>query len=157
MKHEALTVMIDLDDTLLDYSGAKAKALANDPSNPYPQSAYGFYQELKPLPYAQEFIEALLQSKRIFPAICTAPSVLNPMSYTEKRYSVEKLFGMTMCERLYIAPDKGRILADVLVDDKISGFGQERFTGKLMQVGTDEYQNLSMIKDALLEMCAGSK
>lgn len=147
-----LRVMFDLDDTLLDYTGAKSRALVKCPDNIYPQSAYGFYQSLQPLPYAIELMKKLLDAKGIIPELCTAPSVLNPMSYTEKRYSVEKLFGMTMCERLYIVPDKSRVLADVLVDDKLSGFGQERFTGRLMHVGSNEYPDLRAVENALYQM-----
>lgn len=153
----SLFVMFDLDDTLVQYDRAKADALKANPSHLYPQSTYGFYQQLEPMPYAQDVIKELLDAEGITPAICTAPSVLNPMSYTEKRYNVEKLFGMEMCHRLYMMPDKSRAIADVLVDNCTEGCGQERFQGELIHIGSDSFPNLQVIKNYLLEKVKSKK
>ncbi len=150
-------VMFDLDDTLVNYSRAKEEALKYNPEQKFPQSAYGFYQDLQPMPYACAVIRELLDTKGIYPAICTAPSVLNPMSYTEKRFNVEKLFGMEMCHRLYIMPDKSRAMADVLVDNCTEGRGQERFEGELIHMGSDQFPNLRIIKNYLIEKVVSKK
>jgi 5'-nucleotidase len=134
-----MIVYIDMDDVLCDYAGARARALAARPDVAFPQSEQGFYLNLLPLEGALAAASALLDSPCISAFILTAPSVRNPLCYTEKRLWVEKHLGLRFAERLILCPDKSLLRGDVLIDDRISGHGQERFIGKLIEFGSQKF------------------
>jgi 5'(3')-deoxyribonucleotidase len=71
--------------------------------------------------------------------ILTAPSVENPLCYSEKREWVEAHLGMDMVRRLIISPDKGLSRGHYLIDDHIKGRGQDRFEGQLIHFGSTEF------------------
>lgn len=133
-----MLIYIDMDDVLCDYSTAHAKALLSEPRIAYPQSQFGFYQQLQPLPGAIVAMAALYASTQYTPYILTAPSLRNPWSYTEKRLWVEQHLGFAFVERLIICPNKGLLNGDILIDDQTSGRGQELFAGSLWQFGSAE-------------------
>lgn len=136
-----MIIYIDMDDVLCDFSGAHAKALAENPGIAFPQSQYGFYQKLRPLEGAIEAVKALIDSDTFTPYILTAPSTKNPFSYTEKRVWIEDHFGYDFVERLIICSNKGLLKGDILIDDNNSGRGQEHFEGKLIHFGTTQFPN----------------
>ena len=80
-----MIVYIDLDDTLCDFTGAYNKAIKENPGIKYPQSQYGFFANLEPIEGGVDVVKFMIKSKKYTPYILTAPSVLNPFSYTEKR------------------------------------------------------------------------
>ena len=146
-------VYIDIDDTLADYSGGLEKAKVSNPSMPFPQAEYGFYAELIPLKGAVNAVRWLLNSPAYSPYILTAPSVMNPMSYTEKRYWVEKYLGMLLVNRLIIASDKSLLKGNYLIDDKLEGHGQDKFEGTLIQYGSKNYSTWATIINELETRC----
>ena len=142
-------VYIDIDDTLADYSGAiKAAKLAN-PAMPFPQAEYGFYSNLQPIDGAVMAVNNLLNSEVFTPYILTAPSLKNPMSYTEKRVWIERYFGMDLVERLIICPDKSLLKGAYLIDDKIKGHGQDQFEGTVLQFGSNDFPTWITVLEAL--------
>ncbi len=140
-----MIIYIDMDDVLCDYSSAHAKALRAEPAIAYPQSQFGFYQQLQPLPGAIAAMQTLYASTQYTPYILTAPSLRNPWSYTEKRVWVEQHLGFAFVERLIICSNKGLLIGDILVDDQISGRGQELFTGSLWQFGSAEFPDWAAV------------
>jgi len=132
-------VYIDMDDTLCDLQAAAKAAKERNPKMPYPQAEYGFYANFEPLPGAIEAVSKLYDSEEYEPWILTAPSLVNPLCYTEKRVWVEKFLGMRMVERLIISPNKALLKGDYLIDDNIIGKGQEGFEGRIIQFGSDTY------------------
>ena len=79
-------VYVDIDDTLAEYSAAYRKALLKNPDIAYPQSQYGFYTKLKRIPGGKEVLLHMAENPDLFDVwLLSAPSVENPMSYTEKR------------------------------------------------------------------------
>ncbi len=132
-------VYVDMDDTLCDYTGGHLGAWASQPNLPYPQSLPGFYLNLKPLPCAVEGFNFLSTSPSLDVYILTAPSVMNPHSYSEKRQWVERHLGLDIAYRLIISPNKGLLKGDILIDDNVSGKGQEHFIGEIYQFGSDIY------------------
>ena len=143
------TIFVDLDDVLADYSGAFEQALKKDPLQVYPQSQYGFFAHLPPLDGAVEAMQALLDSDQYKPYILTAPSVYNPMCYTEKRVWVENFLGFHFVRRLIISADKSVMKGDMLIDDNTSGCGQECFEGELLNFGSEQYPDWASIRSYL--------
>ena len=62
--------------------------------------------------------------------ILSAPSVFNPLCYTEKRLWVENYPGFEFVHKLILATNKGLLEGDYLIDDYIAGRGQENFDGE---------------------------
>lgn len=129
-------VYVDMDGVLCDFEAAMAAGRAAHPTVEYPQSRPGFYRGLSPMPGAVEAMHRLRADLEVDLWILTAPSVFNPLSYTEKRLWVEDHLGFDMCHRLIIAPDKSLLHGDVLIDDHSSGRGQEKFRGRLLHYGS---------------------
>jgi len=134
-----MIVYIDMDDVLCDYTTAFNNAIEETPSIAFPQSQYGFYANLTPITGAIESVKKLINSEVFEPYVLTAPSTRNPFSYTEKRVWIEKYFGIEFTEKLIISPNKGLLKGDILIDDLISGRGQESFEGKIMQFGSANF------------------
>lgn len=134
-------VYVDMDDVLCDFLGAFNAAIEKEPRISFPQSQYGFFANLVPMDGAIDAMNWLLQSEQFKPYILTAPSIENPMSYTEKRVWVEQHLGMKFVERLILSRDKSLLRGDILIDDLAAGRGQEGFQGELIQFGSAEYPN----------------
>lgn len=130
-------IYIDMDDTICQLQPALAKARQNNPDIKYPQSVLGFFEALEPIPGAIEAVTELRAKADIY--ILTAPSVRNPLCYSEKRLWIEKHFDLDFCHRLIISPNKGLLKGDILVDDYDHGKGQENFTGRLIHFGSEYY------------------
>ena len=130
-----------MDDVLCDFTGAFNEALLRAPEIRYPQSQYGFFSNLEPISGAIESVSELIRSERFEPYILTAPSILNPLCYTEKRLWVEKHFGIEFVNKLIISPNKALLIGDYLIDDNLKGNGQNKFTGNLIHFGSSKYPN----------------
>ena len=140
-------IYIDMDDVLCNFSNARTKALEIEPEIAWPQSQYGFFRNLEAMEDAVKSVHKLLADDKFDVYILTAPSVLNPMCYTEKRDWVEKHLGMEMAHRLIISPHKNLNKGDYLIDDNIAGKGQERFEGTLIHFGSNDFPNWKSVME----------
>lgn len=140
-----MIVFVDMDDTLCAFSKAMEASLAKNPGIRYPQSQHGFFEELEPLPHALSAMHRLARSPHYSPYILTAPSVKNPLCYTEKRVWVEKHLGMPFVERFIICPDKSLLRGNYLIDDHLEGRGQEAFQGLVLHFGSEAFPDWSAI------------
>jgi 5'(3')-deoxyribonucleotidase len=95
----------------------------------------GFYRSLEPIKHAVECIEKLGEMYDIW--FLTRPSYKNPHCYTEKRLWIEDKFGIDMCSKLILCPDKSLIKGegDYLIDD----YPWPGFEGTQLLFGSDEY------------------
>ena len=134
-----LVVYVDMDGVLCDYRSAYHQKVLENPDIKYPQSQYGFFRNLSPIEGALPAIAYLKKQKTVDLYLLTAPSIRNPLSYTEKREWVENHLGMSMVERLIISPHKGLNKGDYLIDDNTEGSGQEDFEGELIHFGSDQF------------------
>ena len=133
-----IVIWFDMDDTLCYYTKAINAARLACPGMAYPQSQLDFFRNLEPIPFAIEAFKELAGDPRFYVAIATGPSEENPLSYMEKRIWVEQHLGKEFVHRLYITPEKHRIIGDVLVDDLVSGKRmQHLFRGTLFQVSPE--------------------
>ena len=118
---------------------------AKSPELVYPQSQYGFFLELEPLPGA---IEAFLKLSALHDVwILTAPSIQNPMSYSEKNYWVRKYLGEEYVKKLIMCPNKSLLKGDYLIDDNEWTNWQGDFEGDLILIGSEEYPSLASTVD----------
>ncbi len=130
-----------MDDVLCDYSKAHQQALLDNPQIQFPQSQFDFFRKLLPIKDAIFAIQYLSLQPAFDIYILTAPSVQNPLCYTEKRLWIEDHLGFEMVNRLIISPNKGLNRGDYLIDDHDKGRGQENFSGQFLQFGSVQYPN----------------
>lgn len=135
-----------MDDVLCDFSGAHNKALIDNPKLLFPQSQYGFFTNLAEKEGAVASVIALVNSPKYDPYILTAPSIKNPLSYTEKRVWIEQKFGFEFVKKLIICPNKSLLKGQFLIDDNHRGKGQDKFEGKLIHFGGDEFPNWEKVR-----------
>ena len=143
-----------MDHTLCDFSASYLEHKEDFPQVEYPHSLPGFFSGLEPLPNAVEVFRWLKNHNDIDLYILTAPSVRNPLSYTEKRLWVEEQLGIDSAYKLIITPNKGLSIGQYLIDDNIEGKGQENFQGQVLQFGSNEFPNWQSIKVYFEEILA---
>lgn len=138
-------VFIDMDNTLCDYTGRfKAIQAESDEHIPYPQSQYGFFSSLDPLPGAIDAYHTLEEYYEVY--ILTAPSYLNPLCYTEKRVWVEQHLGLLTTRNLIICQRKGLLKGDYLIDDH----PYPEFEGEQLLFGQAPFEQWQQVLDYLL-------
>ena len=139
-----------MDEVLCDYSRS-FNYIQKTYDVKYPQSLYGFFKKLKPKEDAIESANFLFQQDIFDVYILTAPSVHNPMCYTEKRVWVEDHLGMDFVQKLIISPNKGLNRGDYLIDDHATGRGQEGFQGKFIHFGQEEFPDWKTVMNFFKE------
>lgn len=131
-----LRIFADLDDTIFDFKGEFQR---RKHEHEFPQSKYGFFLNLKPLPDAIESVKKLMEDHDVW--FASRPSFYNPLSYTEKRVCIENHFGFDVVSKLILIPNKGLLKGDILIDDSISD-GQLDFEGSFFHFGVDEVSKI---------------
>ncbi len=140
-------VYVDMDNTLCDFRAKVAEINLNSPVPlPYPQSRYGFFSSLQPMPGAIEAYDLLEKHFEVY--ILTAPSYKNPLCYTEKRVWVENHLGLERTKNLIICKRKGLLKGDFLIDD----FGYPEFEGEQIKIGEAPFLGWSSVLDYLLPL-----
>ena len=147
-----MKIAFDLDDTLAKYTEHRKTYC---PTIKYPQSLYGFYEEMKPVIQAVAIYQRLSNLGHTV-YIATAPSVLNTCTYTDKARWVECHLGTEALNNLIIISDKSLLDVDVLIDDNVEGKGQENFKGLLIHspLGCDWF---SILDEVLAHQTKGTK
>ncbi len=138
-----------MDGVLCDIAAAYQAAARTHPDVAFPQSIPGLFASLDAIPGAIEAVAALRRDPRLDVWILSAPSTRNPACYSEKRIWVEKVFDYPLAKRLILASDKSLLRGDILIDDNISGKGQERFEGELIHFGSARYPTWSSVLEYL--------
>lgn len=145
-------IFVDMDNVLCDYDEAHKKALENNPDIKYPQSQYGFFFKLKPIRHSIKAFNILSKRNEFDVWIATAPSIYNPMSYTEKRAWVGKYLGLEVCNKLIIIPNKSLLIGKYLIDDIKEGkANQQDFIGELIHFGSEKFPNWTNVLYYLLK------
>tara|TARA_B100000700_G_scaffold311500_1_gene393444 strand:+ start:75147 stop:75635 length:489 start_codon:yes stop_codon:yes gene_type:complete len=149
MSEEKPVLYIDMDDTACAFSAAKQHALGECPEQAYPHAAYGFYANLEPVRDAVETIKEIIAQGKFDVWFLTAPSVDNPLSYTEKIVWVLKHFGREMAKKTIICYDKSKLKGAVLIDDKCDSHGQDKFEGILLHFATVQCPDWQAVRTLL--------
>ena len=129
-------IFIDMDGVLCDFKSAYVQDLEANPDQKYPQSQFGFFINLKPLPGAIDAVNKLKKDYEVW--ILTRPSIHNISCYSEKALWIKNHLGFEMQERTILCTNKSLVKGDYLIDDQTS-HGQSDFEGELIQFGTKEF------------------
>jgi len=135
------TIYVDMDGVLCDYKKTFVRYKSKNPEIVYPQSQYGFFLEIEPIPGSIEAFFKLSSMHDVW--ILTAPSIYNPMSYSEKNYWVKKHLGEEYLKKLIMCPNKSLLKGDYLVDDNEWTNWQGDFEGDFILIGSEEFPNLA--------------
>lgn len=135
-------VYVDMDDTINYYSKQMLRKLRQFPNSTYPQSEHGFYLDIEPNLDGLESLR-LLRDANYDVCIATRPSYKNLHCYTEKAQWIEKHLGEDWVPKLYLAPNKARLIGDFLIDD----YEWPNFIGEMVVYKGDWLQVLKTIKD----------
>lgn len=144
-----MIVYIDMDDVLCNFSLQHKKHRELEPEIIYPQSQYGFFAGLPEIEGGVEAVKALIAHEKYDPYILTAPSVANPLCYTEKRIWIEEKFGLPFVNKLVISPNKSLLKGHYLIDDNIVGKGQDVFEGELIHFGQARFPDWQAVREYL--------
>ena len=139
-------VYVDMDFTLCDYGAGFRSYQRRYPDLKFPQSVPGFYESLAPLDGAVETYRWFHEHPDLALFVLTAPSIMNPHSYSEKRLWIERHLGMDVVKRLIISPHKGLNKGHYLIDDRACGQGQDDFEGELIQFGTEAFPDWASVR-----------
>jgi 5'(3')-deoxyribonucleotidase len=135
-------VFIDMDNTINFYTSHFIKMMRENPNVQYPQSIPGFYLNIRPV---EEGIEAMNILKEAGYDVCiaTRPSYPNLHCYTEKAEWVKLHLGEEWISKLYLTPNKARLIGDFLVDD----YDWPNFVGEMILYQNDWNEVLQKIKN----------
>ena len=136
-----------MDGVMCDFMGAFNSAKVMHPEVAFPQSIPGLFENLEPWPDAIESVQYLRTVADVY--TLSSPSAKNPRSYMEKRIWMEKHFDYEMAERLILSTDKSLMIGDYLIDDYLSGNGQERFTGEHIHFDSERFPDWQSVLDYL--------
>lgn len=139
-------IYVDMDDTLCDFKGAYYRYSQTHPDIKFPQSIPNFFCELAPLPDAIETFQWLSAQPQFDVFILTAPSVKNPLCYTEKRLWIEDHLGFEATKQLVISRHKHLQKGHYLIDDQVTGRGQDQFEGIVIQFGSSAFPNWRSVR-----------
>lgn len=139
-------IYVDMDGVLCDYVTSMHASFTKAPNIGYPQAQYGFFRDMGEMEGAVEAYRYLHENFDTW--ILTRPSVLNPMSYTEKREWVEKHLGIEICDKLIMCTQKGLLKGDYLIDD----VPWPTFEGKQLLFGSKECPNWIWVVDFFKEL-----
>jgi 5'(3')-deoxyribonucleotidase len=145
-KTDKKRLYIDMDGVLCDFIGAFNRESSEHVK--FPQSRWGFFTNLEPIPSSIYFVKQLMLVYDVW--ILTRPSYMNALCYTEKRLWIEKYFGLEFCQKLIICSDKSLVKGDFLIDDSITD-GQLEFEGKLIRFGSPEFEDWFDVYEYLTE------
>lgn len=136
--YKDIIIYVDMDNVLCDYNKMFEERIEKYPETAYPQSQYGFFEELLPVKDALNGFDFLSYYFDVW--ILSAPSVMNPMCYTEKRVWVEKYLGYKAAEKLILSPNKALLMGHYLIDDIKEGRArQNEFIGDQLVFGSKKY------------------
>lgn len=129
-------IFIDQDGVLANFYSAAKQALIDNPKQRFPQSQWGFFLKLKPLPDAIESYKMLSDMYDV--RILTRASARNVNCYTEKAQWVWDHLGFEALDKMIFSGDKSIVEGDYLIDDQ-NNAKQDQFKGKLIVFGSKEF------------------
>jgi len=149
MQKKKLRILVDMDNTIVDYSTPMADALQKEhPDFPHPitvdswsrqieehshlkkaqeriQSQPRFFLDFKEIPGALKALQEMEdEGHSVF--IVSSPSVNNPTCHSDKSAWLWRHLGEKWARRLVLTKDKTIVVGDVLIDDRMDIRGDEK-------------------------------
>jgi 5'(3')-deoxyribonucleotidase len=145
-------VFVDMDNVLCDFVKSYLQWKKEHPQIEYPQSQFGFFSNLEPVPGAIEGFKKLQEHYEVY--ILTRPSVYNLMCYTEKADWIKRHLGFEVLENLIIMCNKSLVEAKgaYLIDDDIQA-GQMDFEGEFIHFKTEKFPDWNTVIKHLIKDC----
>ena len=143
-------VFVDMDGTMCQFRESYLQWKKEHPEITYPQSQFGFFSNLSPIPGAIDAFKILEENFDVY--ILTKPSVYNLMCFTEKADWVKRHLGFHMLEKLILMCDKSMVKAEgaYLIDDDIQA-GQLQFEGEFIHFATDKFPDWDSVLKYLIK------
>jgi 5'-nucleotidase len=140
-------IYVDMDEVLCDFKKGIKKSFIENPYQKFPQSKWGFFLKLEPMPDAIESFNLLKEEYDMY--ILTRPSFMNVNCYTEKVQWVWDHLGFDVVKKTILIPDKSLVKGDYLIDDSISD-GQNDFEGELIRFGSEKFPTWKEVVEYLI-------
>lgn len=154
---------IDMDNTLVDFDGGMDAVPEEVKATlPYNEKWHdlsfdllpGYFASLQPMQGAMEAVRQLYDSGRFDMYLLSASPWNNASAAMEKQEWVRRYFGegkdSIFYERLILSFHKHLSMGDYLIDDSTNN-GAGRFSGELIQFGSERFPNWPTIVKYLLE------
>jgi len=136
-----------MDGVLANFKLSYDNDILSNPTQPYPQSQYGFFLNLKPIEGAIESVNMLKTKFDVW--ILTRPSIYNLSCYTEKAQWVRNNLGLEMQNKTIICTNKSLLKGRFLIDDQLE-HGQSEFEGEHIHFGSAKYSDWNSVTNYLL-------
>lgn len=108
----------------------------------------GIFNILEPMPFAIESFEQLAEHYDVY--LLSTPSWVAPLSYTHKRWWVEKWLGKYGYKKLILSHNKGLLKGSYLIDDR-TAHGVDNFEGEHIHFGTEKFPGWREVIEYLKE------
>jgi 5'-nucleotidase len=147
---QRVKVFVDMDGVLCDFKGSYLQWKKDHPEIEYPQSQFGFFSNLTPIPGSIEGFKKLQKHFDVY--ILTRPSIYNLMCYTEKADWVKRHLGFHVLENLITMCDKSLVKGEgaFLIDDTVQA-GQLDFEGQFIHFGSEQFKNWEAVLNFLIK------
>lgn len=133
-------IYVDMDGVLVDYKHHEEGEEHNE----------GDFLKMEPIQDAVTSFNKLAESSKYDVYILSTAPWDNPNSWIEKRLWVEKYIGKNAYKRLILSHNKHLNSGDYLIDDRLKN-GSEKFTGKLIHFGQEEFPDWKTVMNYLSE------
>jgi 5'-nucleotidase len=144
-----LRILVDMDNTIVDYSTPMAKALQDKhPEFPHPITVDNWSRHIDEQPHLKKAQERIQSQPKFFldfeeidcaldalremeeeghsVFIVSSPSVNNPTCHSDKSTWLWRHLGEKWARRLVLTKDKTIVAGDVLIDDRLDINGDEK-------------------------------
>ena len=139
-------IYIDMDGVLVDLDSEikKTETKINGKMKFYGVGFTNLFKDPQPMSGAIEAFEILRKSPKYDVYVLSSAPWQNPATWTYKRLWVEKYLGKSAFKRLILSHHKNLCAGDYLIDDRLAN-GSDKFNGELIQFGTKNFENWSVI------------
>lgn len=143
-------IFVDMDGVLCDFLSSYLQYKKERPEIEFPQSQYGFFAELDPIPESIDSFRMLENYYDMY--ILTRPSNYNLQCFTEKAFWIKKHLGFHVLENLIMSCDKSIVKGEghILIDDTKQA-GQLDFDGDFIHFGSEEFPDWKTILNYLIK------